>query len=145
MKPDPCPREESTIRAVRTESWSDELTAHLEKCVSCRASSRVVRWVIELADSVGSAAPSPPDAHLVWLRAHIRRRSRESARALRPIKIWSALSVIGLGAFLATVPSETWNSVSERLDLLSFSPPTTLWIQAGILVILLFLFTASEA
>ena len=155
MKPPPCPHAESAVRAARTKGWSEELTAHVERCVSCRASAHVVRWMIELAASVASPPAPLPDPHLIWLKAQIRRRSKDWGRALLPIKICGALSALGLGAGLASVPSEFWSRTYEWLasagalasglpSLLSL-PPATPWVQAGALVILLIVLITSEA
>ena len=157
MRPAHCPHAESAGRAARTGGWSDELTAHAERCVSCRASAHVVRWMIELAASVASAPAPLPDPHLIWLKVQIRRRSKDRGRALLPIKIWGALSALGLGAGLASAPREFWSRTYEWLasasgalasglpSLLSVSPPATPWVHAGALMIFLLFLIASEA
>lgn len=156
MKPDPCPHGDSTVRAAATGRWSDELTAHVVQCDSCRESAGVARWMFELAETVDARSAPLPDPHLIWLKARIRRRSQASRRALLPIKIASVLSAIGLSAILARLPTEAWSSVqgwltsasslvSELPNLPFPSPLATLWIPAGLLVILLLLLTASEA
>ncbi len=155
MKPDACPHGESTIRAARTGRWSDELTAHVAACISCRNSSRLARWMIELAETADAESRPLPDPHLIWLKAQIRRRSEDLEHALLPIKIGGALSAIGVAAILASIPRETWSwtyewvmigstLVSGLPNLLSLSPIITPWIAAGLLVIVL-LFAASDA
>ena len=111
MNTAPCPHGESTVRAARTGKWSDELTAHVAKCISCRESSRVARWMTEpnfrrwrrlcCVDSAG--------------KAQIRRRSEGPERALLPIKIGSVLTALGLGVMLASLPGEVWSSAYEWL------------------------------
>ena len=156
MKLDSCARAESVVQAARTGRWSDEIAAHVAKCVSCRQSSRVVRWMIELAETVDSGAGPLPDPELIWLKARILRRSQGPRRALLPIRIASVLSVLGLGAVLASLPREGWSTIPEWLaragalasELPSLQFPsslTTLWIPAGLLAIVVVLFTASEA
>ena len=156
MKTAPCPHGESAVQAARTGKWSDELAAHVAKCISCRESSRVARWMTELAETVPAGSPPFPDPQLIWLKAQIRRRSKGLERVLLPIKIGSVLTAIGLGVILTSLPREVWSSVyewltsastlvSELLNLMPLSPLTTLWVPAGILVILLLLFIASEA
>ena len=156
MKRDTCPRGKSVVRAARTGRWRDELTTHVAKCDACRESARVARWMFELAEAVDPGPDSLPDPHLVWLKARIRRRSQRSRRALLPIRIASVLSAIGLGALLALLPRETWRSVQgwlasgntlvSELPNLPLSPPlATLWIPAGVLVLIVLLFTGSEA
>ena len=115
MNTAPCPHGESTVRAARTGKWSDELTAHVAKCISCRESSRVARWMTELAETAPSGSAPFPDPQLVWLKAQIRRRSEGPERALLPIKIGSVLTALGLGVMLASLPGEVWSSAYEWL------------------------------
>ena len=156
MKPDPCPHGESTLRAARAGRWTDELTAHVATCVSCQESSRLARWMIELAETADSASLPLPDPHLIWLKAQIHRRSEGRERALLPIKIGRALAVVGLGAACASIPDQAWSWGNEWLPsgsalvsglpkLLSLSPLIISWMPTGLLVIVLLLFTASEA
>lgn len=165
MKPDPCPHGEPVAQAVRTGMWSDQLKTHVAACVSCRESGRVVRWMSELAQSVDSGSASLPDPYLIWLKARIRRRSQDSWRAQLPIRIACMLSLIGLALMLALLPDEglmlallleargpvqAWLTsggtlLPELPNLLSTSLVTSLWIPAGILVILLLLISPDEA
>ena len=99
--------------------------------------------------------PRPPNSRR-WRRlccvdsagkAQIRRRSKGPERALLPIKIGSVLTALGLGVMLASLPGEAWSSVyewptsgialvSELPNLMPLAPLTTLWVPAGILVVL---------
>ena len=156
MMPDPCPRGESVVEAARAERWSDEIAAHVAQCGSCRESSTAIRWMIELRETV-DAGPTPlPDPCLIWLKARIRRRSEDAWRALLPIRIAAVVSAIGSGAIVARLPREAWRSLQEWLTsagvpgwelpgLASPGPLAIAWIPAAILLMLLVLFTASEA
>lgn len=156
MKPDTCSHGESVVQAARTGKWSDELMGHVAKCDSCRESSRVARWMMDLAETVESESVPLPDPHLVWLKAQIQRRSRDTERALLPIRVANVLSVLGLGTVLASLPREGWIAISESLarastmvsELPSLQFPsslTTLWIALAIPVVFLLLFAFSEA
>ena len=65
------------------------------------------------------------------------------------------MTALGLGVMLASLPREVWSSVykwltsgttlvSELLNLLPLALLTTLWVPAGILVVLLLLLIAGE-
>ena len=156
MMTDPCPRGESVIEAARAGRWSDELTAHVARCHSCRESSTAIRWMIELGETVDSGQAPLPDPYLIWLKARIRKRSEESWRTLLPILIASGASAIGLGMIVAPLPGNAWRSLREWLtsagiagwelpSLASPGPLAIAWMPAALLLILLLLFTASEA
>ncbi len=156
MIADPCPREESVLHAARAGRWSDGLTAHLGRCDSCREASTVIRWMIELGQTVGSGTALLPDPRLIWLKARIRRRSEASWRTLLPIGIACGASAIGLGVIVAPLPGNAWRSLREWLtgagiagwELPSLASPGSLaiaWMPAAVLLMLLLLFTASEA
>ena len=156
MMPDPCPRGESVLEAARTGRWSDELTAHVARCVSCGESSRAIRWMIELGQVVDAATAPLPDPHLIWLKARIRRRSEESWRTLLPIGIACGASAVGVGVVVARLPGNPWRSLQEWLtsagipgwelpSLVSPGPLAIAWMPAAILLMLVLLFTASEA
>ena len=156
MMPDPCPRGESVIEAARAGRWGDELTAHVARCVSCSESSTAIQWMIELGQTVDSGTAPLPDPKLIWLKARIRRRSEASWRTLLPIGIAGGASAIGLGAIVARLPGEAWRSLQEWLagtgilgwelpSLASPGPLAIAWIPAAILLMLVLLYTASEA
>ena len=156
MKPDSCTHGDSAIRAARAGEWSDEMAAHVAECDACRESARVARWMFELAEAADPGPDSLPDPYLTWLKARIRRRSEDSWRALLPIKLAAVLSAIGLGAIVARLPTEAWSSLQEWLtstgilgwELPSLAPPGPLaiaWMPAAVLLMVLLLFTASEA
>ena len=156
MMTDPCPRGESVIGAARAGRWSDELTAHVARCDSCRESSTAIRWMIEFGQTVDSAPAPLPDPYLIWLRARIRMRSEDSGPALLPIWIAGAASAIGSGAIVASLPTEAWRSLQEWLTsagipgwefpgLVSPGPLAIAWMPAAVLLMLLLLFTVSEA
>lgn len=156
MMPDPCPRGESVVEAARAGRWSGELTAHVARCVSCRESSTAIRWMTELRETVDSTPTALPDPQLIWLKARIRTRSEDSGPALLPIWIACVASVIGSGVIVARLPGNAWRSLQEWLasagipgwelpSLLSPGPLAIAWVPAAILLMLLLLFTASEA
>ena len=156
MMPDPCPGAESVFEAARGGRSSDELTAHVARCDSCRESSTAIRWMIELGQTVDSGTGPLPDPGLIWLKARIRKRSEESWRTLLPIGIACGASAIGWGAILAGLPTEAWRSLQEWLtsagipgwelpSLASPGPLAIAWLPATILLVFLLLFTASEA
>ncbi len=156
MIADPCPREESVLHAARAGRWSDGLTAHLGRCDSCREASTAIRWMVELGQTVGSGRALLPDPRLIWLKARIRKRSEESWCALLPILIASGASAIGLGMIVARLPASPWRSLQEWLasagipawelpGLASPGPLAIAWMPAAVLLMLLLLFTASEA
>ncbi len=156
MITNPCPRGESVIGAARAGRWSDELTAHVARCDSCRESSTAIRWMIELGQTVDSAPAQLPDPYLIWLKARIRMRSDGSGLAPLPIWIAGAASAIGLGVIVARLPENAWRSLQEWLtsaripgwelpSLVSPGPLTIAWIPAAIVLMLVLLFTASEA
>lgn len=153
---DPCPGAESVFEAARAGRSSDELTAHVARCDSCGESSTAIRWMIELGRTVDSGTGPLPDPGLIWLKARIRKRSEESWRTLLPTGIACGASAIGLGAILAGLPTEPWRSLQEWLpsagipgwELSSLASPGPLaiaWAPAAILLMLLLVFTASEA
>lgn len=156
MIADPCPRGESVLHAARAGRWSDELAAHVARCDSCREASTAIRWMIELGQTVDSGTAPLPDPRLIWLKARIRKRSEESWRTLLPILIASGASTIGLGVIVAPLPGNAWRSLREWLtsagiagwELPNFASPGPLaiaWMPAALLLMLLLLFTASEA
>ncbi len=161
---DSCPGAESVFEAARAGRSSEELAAHVARCDSCRESSTTIRWMIELGQTVDSGTVPLPDPGLIWLRARIRKRSEESWRTLLPIAIACGASAIGLGAMvarlpgpiLAGLPMEAWRSLQEWLTsagipgwefpgLVSPGPFAIAWMPAAILLMLLLVFTASEA
>lgn len=156
MIADPCPREESVLHAARAERWSDELAAHVARCVSCGESSTAIRWMIELGQTVGSGQAPLPDPYLIWVKARIRKRSGESWRTLLPVLVACGASAIGLGVIVARLPGNAWRSLQAWLasagipgwELPSLAPPGPLaiaWMPAAILLMLLFVVSASEA
>ena len=156
MMPDPCPRGESVVEAARAGRWSDELAAHVARCASCGESTRVIRWMIELGQTVDPEPASLPDPYLIWLKTRIRRRSEASRRTLLPIRIACGASAVGLGAIIARLPTDAWRSLQEWLasagipgwelpSLVSTGPLAIAWMPAAVLLFLLVLFTASDA
>ncbi len=164
MIPDPCPGAESVSEGARAGRSSEELAAHLAEGDSSRESGRVARWMAELAETVNARATSLPDPGLIWLKARIRKRSEESWSTLLPIGVACGAAAIGLGAIvarlpgaiLAGLPTEAWRWLQEWLpsagipgwELPSLAPPGPLaiaWMPAAILLMLLLVFTASEA
>jgi hypothetical protein len=120
--------------------------------------------MIELGRTVDSGTAPLPDPGLIWLKARIRKRSEVSWRILLPTGIACGAAAIGLGtivaglpgANLASLPAEAWNSLQEWLTsagitgwelhgLASPGPLAIAWAPAAILLMLLLLFTASEA
>ena len=153
---DPCPRGESVIEAARAGRWSDELAAHVARCVSCSESGTAIRWMVELGQTVDSGPAPLPDPYLIWLKARIRMRSEESWRPLLPIGIACGVSAVGLGAIVARFSTEAWRSLQEWLasagipgwelpSLASPGPFAIAWMPAAVLLMLLLLFAASEA
>ena len=156
MMPDPCSREESVLEAARARRWSDELTAHVARCDSCREAGTAIRWMVELGQTADSGQAPLPDPRLIWLKARIRRRSEASWRTLLPIGIACGASAIGLGVIIAPLPGNAWRSLREWLtgagiagwelpSLASPGPLAIAWTPAALLLMLLLLFTASEA
>jgi len=156
MIADPCPREEAVLHAARAGGWSDELTAHVARCDSCREASTAIRWMVELGQAVGSTQASLPDPDLIWLKARIRTRSEESWRTLLPVLVACGASAIGLGVIVARLPGNAWRSLQAWLasagipgwELPSIAPPGPLaiaWMPAAILLMLLLVVSASEA
>jgi len=112
--------------------------------------------MIELGQSVDSRQAPLPDPHLIWLKARIRKRSEESWRTLLPILIACGASAIGLGAIVAPLPTAAWRSLQAWLTsagiaawelpgLASPGPFAIAWMPAAVLLVLLLMFTASEA
>ena len=156
MIADTCPRGEAVAEAARARRWSDELTAHVARCDSCREASTAIRWMIELGQTMDSGQAPLPDPYLIWLKARIRKRSEESWRTLLPILIAGGASAIGLGMIVAPLPGNAWRSLRQWLasadiagwelpSLVSPGPLAIAWIPAALLLMLLLLFTASEA
>lgn len=156
MIADPCPREEAVMEAARAGRWSDELTAHVARCDSCREAGTAIRWMIELGQTMDSGTALLPDPGLIWLKARIRRRSEDSWRTLLPIVIACGASAVGLGAVVAPLPTAAWRSLQAWLasagipgwELPSLAPPGPLaiaWMPAAILLMLLLVVSASEA
>lgn len=164
MIPDPCPGAESVSEAARAGRSSEELAAHLAEGDSCRESGTAIQWMIELAQTVDAGTGPLPDPGLIWLKARILERSRRSDRALLPIRIATAVAAVGSGAIvarlpgaiLAGLPMEAWRSLQEWLpsagipgwelpSLVSPGPLAIAWMPAAILLMLLLVFTASEA
>ena len=156
MMPDPCSREESVLEAARAGRWSDELAVHLARCDSCREAGAAVRWMVQLGQTVDSGQAPLPDPYLIWLKARIRTRSKDARPALLPIWIACAASAIGLAVIVARLPENAWRSLQQWLTsagmpgwelpgLASPGPLAIAWMPAAILLMLLLMFTASEA
>lgn len=156
MIADPCPGGEAVLEAARAGEWNDEPAAHGARCSSCGESSCAIRWMMELGQTVDSALAPLPDPHLIWLKARIRRRSEESWRTLLPMGIACGASAVGLGAIVARLPGEAWRSLREWLTsaaipgwefpgLASPGPLAITWMPAAALLMLVLLFTASDA
>ncbi len=151
MKPEVCELTGRTIEAIRSGDWSEELLVHVAACKSCR----LVRWMGKLAAAADSGAPSPSEARLIWLKAGIRRRSRTAGRAMLPLRAGQWFGAAGLGLLLARFsPSlgELWIQLGalaprlpETLAPLAESQDALSLIPAGLLLLLLLAFTASEA
>lgn len=169
---DSCPGSESVSEAARAGRSSDEPTDHVARCDSCGESSTAIRWMMELGQTVDSGTGPLPDPGLIWLKARIRKRSEVSWRTLLLTGIACGASAIGLGAILAGLPganlagfpgailaglpTEAWRSLQDWLtsagipgwefpDLVSPGPLAIAWMPAAVLLMLLLLFTASEA
>ena len=156
MTVDACAQGESVAHAARTGRWNTELAAHVANCASCRESRRVIRWMAEFAEAMNARASSLPDSHVIWLKARLLERWRRSDRALLPLRMAGVLSAVGLGAILALLPGDAWRSLQEWLtsagilawelpSVASPGPFAIAWLPVAILLVLLLLFTASEA
>ena len=156
MMPESCPRARSAAQAGRSGKWNDELAAHVKACPSCGESSLVARWMTALAEGLDLRLPPVADPDLVWLRARLLGRSRQSDRALLPIRIAGAVTALGSAAVLATLPGEGWNPNWDWLtsaatgwadvwDLPLSLPITALWAPAAIIASFLLVFTWNEA
>ncbi len=151
MKPADCELTGRTIEAIRSGDWSEELLAHVAACESCR----LARWMGKFAAGMDAGAAAPPEAELIWLKARIRQRSRTPGRAMLPLRAGQWLGAAGLGLLLAGFSSSLRElsflfgalapGLPETFALLA-QPQAAIWlIPAGLLLLLLLAFTASEA
>lgn len=154
MNFDSCPKSEAVVHAARSDNWPDNLQAHIESCESCRETSRVASWMVQMAESLESIPGELPDPELIRLKARISRRSRLPERALLPLKAGGLFGAAGLGLLLATVPESTWSriqawqpgerSFAQLQELLAAASATSWWIPLAAVLLFLFVFTTSE-
>ncbi len=154
MNAESCPKSEVVVQAVRSNDWPDSLRIHIERCESCRETSRVASWMARMAASLESIPGELPDPELIWLKAKINKRSQLPTRALLPLKAGNLFGAAGLSLLLATVPTSAWGrfqawqpierSITQLQELLVAAPATFWWIPLAAVLLFLFVFTTSE-
>lgn len=108
MRARPCPQEEVVLAAALDRAQaapSDEMSAHLEACGSCRDLYAMVSALRE-DGAMAMAEARVPSAGQAWWRAELRARQEAATAAARPITVATGLaaaSLLGLFASLAGV------------------------------------------
>lgn len=93
-----CEREMEAVRALRTGSWSAELSSHVESCASCREAKAVAEGLLHYAASL-RVEQVPPPADQIWRRAQAERQAMILKRATRPLIFMRVLSLGCVVAF----------------------------------------------
>ena len=150
-----CPQSEAVVRAVRSGIWSEGLRTHIEACKACLETTRVAAWMTEMAANLESVPGELPNPELIWLKAKINRRSRPPERVLLPLKAGGLFGAAGFSLLFAAIPENAWNRIQEwrpgdlplaqLQDLFVAIPATAWWMPLAAVLLLLIVFTTSEA
>jgi hypothetical protein len=107
---DGCPHEPLARRAAVEDRWTDSLRQHVTSCEECAAAVAVSGFMTRLAGA--SARPRAlPDPAILWLKAHLMRRSATIDRATRPLNVVHMLAYVIVGGGWAALLTWRWNEV----------------------------------
>ena len=82
MQSETCPQESAVLKACRSNNWNDGLQKHFEVCPTCQEADRSAKWIRNASAIKKEQFPPMPDPDVLWFRARIAVRERESSRAV---------------------------------------------------------------
>lgn len=109
-----CEREPQAVKAVKSGFTSEEVSAHLKSCASCRETAKIVRF---FQANLKEEKSNLPAAGFVWWKSKIIEKQTRAARVAQPILV---AQIAAAAAFFATL---FWLlfSKSAPTDSLSFA------------------------
>ncbi len=130
MRQASCPQEEKALKAVRTGTWDEGLSAHLPGCGVCTEIVQVSRWMQALAEGP-ERTPTLPDAGLLWRRAQLSERQAEAERAQKILDWAEFIFATLLSAGLAGWIGWDWFAIQIRLTSLWADTWQQVWATAS--------------
>ena len=124
-----CPREEEALRAVRTGTWEDALTAHVAGCAACKEIVRTSQWMQALANG-SQRANSLPDPSLLWWRAQLCAKQAQVERAQEMLEWAEIVAATVIAAGLAGWIGWNWIAIQSTFTSLLTEPLSQLWTDA---------------
>ncbi len=108
-----CELELQTVKAAKSGFVSDEISAHIKSCSSCRETAKVVRFLNSNLENE-TLAPDLPAAGFLWWKSKIIEKRIRAARVAQPILIAQ------ISGFAIAFTAFVWLlfSKSAQLDLL---------------------------
>jgi hypothetical protein len=116
-----CPYEEKVGEAARSGTWSAELVAHRDGCMTCAELTLVTAALADDAEVLMDDSLTLPDPALIWMRAQLARREHDFKRATRAI-VWVQRATIAvvMAVGLAFAPG-FWGLLKSALSGLDFN------------------------
>jgi hypothetical protein len=132
MKQGSCPQEEMALKAVRTGTWEEDLSAHVTVCDVCRVTVQVSGWMQALKEGPEGTL-TLPDAERLWLRAQLSEKHAEAERAQKILDwaefIFSILVSAGVSGWIGW----NWSAIQTRLSSFSANAWQQLWATVSYL------------
>jgi len=117
-----CPHEQEVLAALRRDSWSESLRAHVAACPVCSEVAFVGIFLLDEARGAEVEAPLP-DPGRIWLEARMRSYRLKVARATRPITVVQRVAGVCAAAVAIAVAAQLEPHLGRWLAWLR--PPST--------------------
>lgn len=116
MKQEYCERESEVVAAARDNSFSPELSKHMQGCGRCQETERVAQVFLRHAAFL-EAQNEPMAANHIWQRAQRRKQELALKRATRPLQFLRFLSCAYIVALAGWLLYSVWPSLRPELRL----------------------------
>lgn len=122
MRPDRCAFEDEVARAARNGRWSEQLSAHRDRCPICAETSLVAAALAADADVLTADALPLPDPGLIWLRARLAARERQVRKATRWISLVQKTAFACTASVALAFAPAVWRSLTEAVSRVDVEP-----------------------